>query len=73
MIRVENLCKDYELTKQLQKELNTTEKRIRAVDNVSFVCAPGRVFSLLGPNGAGKTTTLRMLATILKPLLEQSQ
>ena len=67
MIKVENLCKDYELNRQLQKELNTTEKRIRAVDNVSFECMPGKVFSLLGPNGAGKTTTLRMLATILKP------
>jgi len=38
-----------------------------AVDDVSFQCQPGRVFSLLGPNGAGKTTTLRMLSTIFKP------
>ena len=38
-----------------------------AVDNVSFVCAPGKIFGLLGRNGAGKTTTLRMLATILTP------
>lgn len=67
MIQVENVCKDFELNRQTRKELNTTEKQIRAVDNVSFSCAPGRVFSLLGPNGAGKTTTLRMLATILKP------
>jgi sodium transport system ATP-binding protein len=40
---------------------------IRAVDNVSFTCAPGRIYGLLGANGAGKTTTLRMLATILEP------
>src|SRR5438270_722449 len=40
---------------------------IRAVDNVSFTCHPGRIYGLLGANGAGKTTTLRMLATILEP------
>jgi sodium transport system ATP-binding protein len=40
---------------------------LRAVDGVSFRCAPGRVYGLLGANGAGKTTTLRVLATILKP------
>jgi sodium transport system ATP-binding protein len=40
---------------------------IRAVDSVSFECAPGRIYGLLGANGAGKTTTLRLLATILQP------
>jgi sodium transport system ATP-binding protein len=40
---------------------------VRAVDGVSFRCAPGEVFGLLGANGAGKTTTLRMLATIISP------
>src|SRR5467141_2203403 len=40
---------------------------IRAVDNVTFRCEPGRIYGLLGVNGAGKTTCLRMLATILKP------
>ncbi len=40
---------------------------IRAVEQVSFRCEPGRVYGLLGANGAGKTTTLRMLATILEP------
>jgi sodium transport system ATP-binding protein len=38
-----------------------------AVDEISFRCEPGRIFSLLGPNGAGKTTTMRMLSTIYKP------
>src|SRR5690349_17969551 len=37
---------------------------IRAVDNVSFRCEPGRIYGLLGANGAGKTTALRILATI---------
>src|SRR6202007_1842718 len=40
---------------------------VRAVDNVSFICQPGKIYGLLGANGAGKTTTLRMLATILEP------
>jgi sodium transport system ATP-binding protein len=40
---------------------------IRAVDNVSFTCHPGRIYGLLGANGAGKTTTLRLLATLLHP------
>lgn len=40
---------------------------IRAVDDVSFTCEPGKIYGLLGANGAGKTTTLRMLATLLAP------
>src|ERR1700721_1343609 len=40
---------------------------IRAVDNISFTCQPGKIYGLLGANGTGKTTTLRMLATILEP------
>lgn len=67
MIKVENLSKQFELTKKQQKESNTTERFASAVEDISFSCEPGRIFSLLGPNGAGKTTTLRMLATILKP------
>ncbi len=40
---------------------------IKAVDDVSFTCHPGRIYGLLGANGAGKTTTLRLLATLLQP------
>ena len=40
---------------------------VRAVDDVSFRCEPGRVFALLGPNGSGKTTLLRMISTLMKP------
>ncbi|MFZ5496250.1 MAG: ATP-binding cassette domain-containing protein [Verrucomicrobiota bacterium] len=40
---------------------------VTAVADVSFTCAPGRIYGLLGANGAGKTTTLRLLATLLKP------
>ena len=41
--------------------------RTLAVDGVSFVAEPGRLFGLLGPNGAGKTSTIRMVAHITMP------
>jgi ABC-2 type transport system ATP-binding protein len=34
---------------------------VRAVSDLSFEVAPGRITGFLGPNGAGKTTTLRIL------------
>ncbi|HWJ81383.1 MAG TPA: ATP-binding cassette domain-containing protein [Nocardioides sp.] len=47
MIAVERLTKSY--------------GGFTAVDDVSFVCHPGRVTGFLGPNGAGKTTTMRVM------------
>jgi ABC-2 type transport system ATP-binding protein len=41
--------------------LTKTYGGFKAVDNVSFVCQPGRVTGFLGPNGAGKTTTMRVM------------
>lgn len=67
MIKVENLCKTFELNRQQRKELNTSDTTVTAVSNVSFTCEPGKIHALLGANGAGKTTTLRMLSTIFKP------
>ncbi|MCY7293648.1 MAG: ATP-binding cassette domain-containing protein [Ferruginibacter sp.] len=67
MIQLQNVSKQYSLSKQQQKELQTNAASVYAVNKVSFTCTPGRVYSLLGANGAGKTTTLRMIATILKP------
>jgi sodium transport system ATP-binding protein len=56
-------------TSHLGKVFPGTRKRdaVRAVEDVTFSCASGRIYGLLGANGAGKTTTLRMLATILFP------
>lgn len=67
MIQIQNVTKQYVLSKKHRKELQTNDASILAVNNVSITCTPGRVFSLLGPNGAGKTTLLRMISTILKP------
>jgi ABC-2 type transport system ATP-binding protein len=41
--------------------------RVRAVTDVSFALAPGRVVGVLGPNGSGKTTMLRMLLGLVAP------
>jgi ABC-2 type transport system ATP-binding protein len=40
-----------------------------AVDHVDLRIEQGETFGLLGPNGAGKTTTIRMLTTLLRPML----
>lgn len=67
MIQVQNVSKRYPLSRKQQQELQTTANTVHAVQDVSFTCQPGRIFSLLGPNGAGKTSTLRMIATLLQP------
>jgi branched-chain amino acid transport system ATP-binding protein len=40
---------------------------VRAVDEVSFDLAPGKVNSIIGPNGAGKTTLLNLLTGVYAP------
>ena len=51
----------------LVSQLTKVYKAVRAVDDLSFTVAPGRVTGFLGPNGAGKTTTLRMLLNLVTP------
>jgi ABC-2 type transport system ATP-binding protein len=48
MISVESLTKTY-------------GRGLKAVDDVSFTAAAGRVTGFLGPNGAGKSTTMRIM------------
>ena len=38
----------------------------RAVDDISFELAPGRIYGLLGPNGSGKTTLIRLLTGLTR-------
>ncbi|WGX95372.1 ABC transporter ATP-binding protein [Nocardioides sp. L-11A] len=47
--------------------LTKTYGAYTAVDDVSFVCQPGRVTGFLGPNGAGKTTTMRVMVGLTLP------
>lgn len=68
MIEVQNLSKSFKTNSSKRKKLlNSQWKTVYAVNDISFLCKPGRILTLVGPNGAGKTTTLRILATILKP------
>jgi ABC-2 type transport system ATP-binding protein len=53
MIKVEGLTRKY--------------GTFTAVDDISFVCQPGRVTGFLGPNGAGKTTTMRIMVGLTAP------
>ena len=39
----------------------------KAVDDISFTVAPGKVTGFLGPNGAGKSTTMRMIVGLDRP------
>ena len=64
---VNNLVKEFKISKKQQKIEKTTEKIKVAVNDLSFKAYKGEIYGLLGPNGAGKTTTLRMLATLIKP------
>ena len=70
MIEVTNIYKRFKLSRKQQREIGNGKKKIKyiqSVNDVSFKCTPGRIFTLLGPNGAGKTTILRMIATMLTP------
>ena len=46
---------------------------IRAIDDVSFELAPGRIYGLLGPNGSGKTTLIRLLTGLTRPTAGQAE
>lgn len=65
MIQLKNLTKSF--TSVSKKGFSKEKTTVHAVNEISFECRPGRIFSLLGPNGAGKTTTLRMIAGIINP------
>ena len=49
------------------KALSKTYGARRALQDVSFVAAPGELLAIIGPNGAGKTTLLQILAGALEP------
>ena len=64
---VKNLTKTFYLSRKQMKINQTTERKLVAVNDISFSTYQGEIFGLLGPNGAGKTTTLRCIATLIKP------
>ena len=54
MLRVENVCLDFE--------------GLKAVNNVTLQVEKGTVTALIGPNGAGKTTLFNLIAGVYSPL-----
>lgn len=75
-ICLENICLDFPrnqsgivLIKELftRRSKNKSERKFRALDNVSLTIQKGEVFGILGPNGAGKSTILRVMAGIYSP------
>ena len=69
MIQVEGISKVFKKAETKKQKIYRTAPKttFAAVDNVSFTCQPGRIYTLLGPNGAGKTTALRIIASMLQP------
>ena len=47
--------------------LSVSYGAVRALDNVSFDAAPGKITAILGANGAGKTTLLRTISGLVAP------
>ncbi|OOG69556.1 gliding motility-associated ABC transporter ATP-binding subunit GldA [Algoriphagus sp. A40] len=47
-------------------QLNKLYGTQKALDNVSFSAAPGRILGFLGPNGAGKSTTMKIITGYLQ-------
>ena len=45
--------------------INRSFGDLRALDDVSFGVAPGRLTGFIGANGAGKTTTMRIILGVL--------
>ncbi len=52
MLKVENLCKNYEYF---------------SIKNVSFELPKGYITGFIGANGAGKTTTLKSILNLVHP------
>ena len=74
LIRVENLCKDYQVTRRREGVwggvvdlVKPRREILRAVDDVSFEIPAGEMVGYIGANGAGKSTTIKMLTGILTP------
>lgn len=73
-IRVEHICKDFEIVDRKPGAINAIKSFFNrktitrhAVNDISFTINEGELVGYIGPNGAGKSTTIKMLSGILVP------
>ena len=57
MIRLENICRDFQVGDQV----------VHALDQVDLEIQPGEYISVMGPSGSGKSTLLNLLGLLDKP------
>lgn len=74
MIKVENLSKEFKISKKYPgfkgalRSFFSTEYTIKkAVDDISFEINDGEIVGYIGANCAGKSTTIKMMTGILTP------
>ena len=74
MIKVENLTKEFKITKKypgfkgaIKSFFSTEYTTKKAVDDISFEINDGEIVGYIGANGAGKSTTIKMMTGILTP------
>jgi ABC-2 type transport system ATP-binding protein len=70
VIEVHNINKSFRVQRPLMSWILSgfsRQKRIQALENVSFTVTGTQILAVEGPNGAGKTTLLRILADLLEP------
>ncbi|MCY1705049.1 ABC transporter ATP-binding protein [Pannonibacter sp. SL95] len=74
MLEVENLTQEFRLGGSLLERmrfdkghLSFPDKRVKAVNGVSFRIAKGEVMALVGESGCGKSTVAKTIARIYRP------